>query len=184
MKKWKQFVLGVVFTAFVVSLAIGEVYAQSPDLNQWVGKWFNGKSTTKGISFGDSKFSNIRKVDNFFLKIWNWDSTAEKLKFDVYTFDKGEQKWNVGTHTFHFLAGTDIKFLCWLQEPEENSLTVLAVVIDGKLKNDVLHVAKMTTLGGVLLDAGDSDETAGSFTVSGQMTDRSRVPVPENVILH
>jgi hypothetical protein len=186
MREWKVFILGCILTIIIGSLAAVEVFAQPPDMSQWVGKWFGLKSTQKGATFrfSDSTFLRDSGGGPTFMKIFKWDLNNKEFLADVYFNDNGV--WKAQTITFRFLAGTDVKFL-WLYESFDatGEGQAFTAILQGKKKNSILQGAKLKTLGGcyVIVDQVNNTST-GSLRLTGKMIDVSKVPVPANIIIH
>lgn len=187
MRARKVFILGCIFTIIIGGLVVGEVYAQPPDMSQWVGKWFGLKSTQRGTTFRFSESTFIRDsgVVPTYMKIFNWDPTHEEFLADIYFKDNGF--WKAQTITFRFLAGTDIKFL-WLHDSldvQTGEGRVFTAMMEGKENNGILQGAKIKTLGGSYLIVDQVNNTStGSLRLTGKMIDVSKVPVPANLIIH
>jgi hypothetical protein len=167
------------------ALAVGTTYAQAPDMSQWVGKWFSLKGTTKGIAFSepDSKFSSDTGGGTVYMEIWNWDANTGEFQFDTYQKNT-DGTWKTKTNSFHFFAGTAVKFLLWYEESNDNAETAFTAVISSTQKNGILTGATFKSLGGLYTDVS-SDSTqysAGVQMVNGNVIVASKVPVPPDVI--
>ncbi len=178
--------MGCIFTIIIGGLVVGEVYAQPPDMSQWVGKWFGLKSTQKGTTFrpSESTFLKDSASGPTYMKIFNWDPSNEEFLADVYFKDNGF--WKAQTITFRFLAGTDVKFL-WLHESfdQTGEGQAFTATMEGKEKNGILQGANVKTLGGSYVIVDQVNNTsAGSLSLTGKMIDVSKVPVPANIIIH
>ena len=191
MRAWKVFVLGCIFTIIIGGLVVGEVYAQPLDMSQWVGKWFSTKTRLRGTTFSNSdlKFFKDSGGGPAFLKIWNWDAINQEFQFDICSFDRDVGKFVVDTdNKLHFLAGTDVKFLCWFEISDEGRpLTAFAAVMEGKQTTiGILKSANIKTLGGFYTDSHDQDTqfSAGAFTLTGKMVAPSKVPTDCTALIH
>jgi hypothetical protein len=167
------------------ALAVGTTYAQAPDMSQWVGKWFSLKGTTKGIAFSEpeSKFSSDTGGGTVYMEIWNWDANTGEFQFDTYQKNT-DGTWKTKTNSFHFFAGTAVKFLLWYEESNDNAETAFTAVISSTQKNGILTGATFKSLGGLYTDVS-SDSTqysAGVQMVNGNVIAASKVPVPPDVI--
>ena len=189
----KKFTVLISFSALVLFgfLTVGTVYAEPPDMSQWVGKWFSIKTTQKltGFDTSVSKFYKESGSGPAYMNIWNWDPIKQEFQFDVCHFDKDDGQWSIENLKFIFLAGTNVKFL-WLFDGRDkdggNEGTVFTAVMEGKEKNGILQSANIKTLGGAYVEIYDDDTkvAAGSFTLTGKMIASSKVPVNCSGIQH
>ena len=163
-------------------LTVGTVYADPPDMSQWVGKWFSVKLTLKRTAFNtsDSKFYQDPGGGPRYMKIWNWDPIKQEFQIDFCEFDTDIDNWSVNNLRFLFLAGTNDKFL-WsgggCAEDGEKERGLLVAVMEGSKKNGVLKGANIKTLGGAAVNMDNGNISAGSSNLSGKMIDSSKIPV-------
>jgi hypothetical protein len=178
MRLQKSFmVLGILL---FIGIFITGVANAAPDMSQWEGKWFSYKTVRKGIAFDGANFMKGSDKESGYFKMWEWDPVAEQFQIDVYFLDNGV--WKAHTEAIDFFAGNELNFLFVLRNEEEGFAFV--ALVEGKEKKGILSSAKVTTFGGLVLQAEGNEYRAGNLVFTGTMVDVSKVKVSPGSILH
>ena len=160
------------------------------DMTLWIGKWFKVTEKNTGYHFDSSALNKSNAAYIGYLKFYEWDPANKILRGDRYGLDTGGQ-WTSEPLTLHYLAGSDLDFLCWAQETGDTIMGFTAR-IKGQKSNGELVKATFKTLGGYYLDAsndggsgaGSTEFWAGALSVTGVLIPEAEAPVPGSVLIH
>jgi len=158
-----------------------------PDLTDWVGKWFRVTEKAKGYRYARPQLSKTSAGHTGYLKFWEWDPLNSVLKGDRYEQDAQSGQWVSEPFDLHYLAGSDIDFLCW-SEVSGNMTVLFTARVQGKKKGDMLQRASLKSMGGYYMEKSAGDVSpeywTGGLSVTGTLVPASSVPVPEGVLAH
>lgn len=176
---------GLVLLVFLTFCLLRGAYAQTPDLNLWVGKWFKMSVSGSGYCIENSGFSSQPGKFTMYLNLWNWDLDTKILSADLYELKNGE--WKVLSLNFNYYSGTELNFLFWFDDINDYLTLGGTGQITGKLKRGVLTSGKFNVPTGYHKDYSFADPSdpwycTGLAKFTGTLI--SIVPVPPGIILH
>ena len=184
---WNSAGMGPWSTAMSFTVQAGQTSPPPPavppadGLSVWVGKWFKITETNTGYDLTDSTMTKNKSSHVGYLKFWHWDSGNNVLQEDLYGYDADKKQWASEPLDLHYLAGSQLDFLCWFQLNDDTTDTytgftahIQQTTDDGSVKTT------FDTLGGYYVDGGNS---VGGLTITGNEIPASSVPVPSNTIL-
>ena len=160
----------------VILLTTGASNAEAPDMSQWLGEWFSYKVTMKGIAVNIDG-SGIQKgsgSESGYLKITGWNQTDEYFTVNIYFLEDGA--WQTDPQILKFMAGNNLTFLFLVKDEEGEEGVIIAALMQGKLKKDVLSSASIKSYAGITVENDDGNIKAGSVSLTGKMIPESKVP--------
>jgi len=161
-----------------------------PDMTLWVGKWFKITEKNTGYSFGNSGFRTDSGSYVGYLKLWNWDPNNKVLQGDRYEQDANSGQWFSEPLTLHYIAGSNLDFLCSFQVTDNtaNTSSGLTGRVRGRKVSGALGTATLKTLGGYYIEISNGSNSTeyyvGGLKITGNLISDSKVPVTAEVILH
>ena len=174
----------------------------SPDMTNWVGKWFKVVEKDTGYYARNSTLAIDRSSVVAYLKIWDWDSSQKIFHVDRYEYDTARSQWFSEPMDLNYISGSQQAFLCRYQVTDnatQNMMGFTVLIRQGGVPQvgvpGVLGFPQagarrgsLRTLGGYYIasgedTAGSSVNYVGGLSIRGTEVPISKVPVPSSIVL-
>ena len=174
----------------------------SPDMTNWVGKWFKVAEKDTGYYARNSTLAIDRSSVVAYLKIWDWDSSQKIFHVDRYEYDTARSQWFSEPMDLNYISGSQQAFLCRYQVTDnatQNMMGFTVLIRQGGVPQvgvpGVLGFPQagarrgsLRTLGGYYIasgedTAGSSVNYVGGLSIRGTEVPISNVPVPSSIVL-
>jgi len=174
----------------------------SPDMTNWVGKWFKVAEKDTGYYARNSTLAIDRSSVVAYLKIWDWDSSQKIFHVDRYEYDTARSQWFSEPMDLNYISGSQQAFLCRYQVTDnatQNMMGFTVLIRQGGVPQvgvpGVLGFPQagarrgsLRTLGGYYIasgedTAGSSVNYVGGLSIRGTEVPISKVPVPSSIVL-
>jgi len=140
-------VLGLLFVA--------PVHAEVT-FDSWVGQWFKGTVTDKGVIVGDLGTGKVVEKVSTYGYVYSWDGGKMQYTFLLIQFDANSGTWmDAVPYVAQVVGGTPLNYVSYGLIPPgtvpEIEIFALIINVTAKEKKGVLTNPKVNTVGGCVI---------------------------------